>query len=54
MLIMAKLNEATTVNAPTTDSGTMTINNQGINTTSTNFKDYDGSNWNNYSLNSIL
>ena len=48
------LNEATTVNAPTIDSGTMTINNQGINTTSTNFKDYDGSNWKNYSLNSVI
>ena len=32
----------------------MTINNQGINTTSTNFKDYDGSKWNNYSLNSVI
>lgn len=48
------LNEATTVNAPTIDSGTMIINNQGINTTSTNFEDYDGSNWNNYSLNSVI
>lgn len=48
------LNEDTTTNSPVTDSGTMIINNQGITATSANFKDYDGTNWNNYSLNSII